>query len=180
MTDLTLLGIDWQLAHATRQDVREGLTRRRIDYLASLEKEQSMNAHAQPPQDAAPDTAQRIAQFIQLRNKIKEIEDRHEQELAPYKQAKQMLENDLLARVTATGGDSIAARGVGTVYRSTKSTASIADRSEFQRFVIGGELWELLDWKANATAVEEFLNSNLQLPPGVNFSQKVTVGVRKA
>lgn len=180
MTDLTLLAIDWHLAHAMREDVRAELVQRRVAYLKSNpapQEDPPMNAHNPSPQ---PDTATRIAQFLALRAKIKEIEDRHEAELAPYKNAKAQLETILLQHLDAAGGDSIAARGVGTVYRTVKSSASLADPAQFRRFVVGGEHWDLLDWKANSTATEDFLRQNNQLPPGVNFSQKVTVGVRKA
>lgn len=171
MTDLTLLAIDWQLSNGAREPHRSELIERRAAHVK--QQEHYMNAQA-------PDISTRIAQFVALRQKIDEIETRHEQELKPYKDARAQLEAVLLSMLDAAGVDNAASKGVGTVYRSTRKSTSLADPDAFRRFVIGGELWHLLDWKANVTAVEAFLDENKALPPGVNFSQKLTVGVRKA
>jgi hypothetical protein len=44
--------------------------------------------------------------------------------------------------------------------------------------VIGTEQWDLLDKKANVTAVTDYLNENGVLPPGVKYSTRFDVGVR--
>jgi hypothetical protein len=66
---------------------------------------------------------------------------------------------------------------MGTAYFSSKKTATIADKAAFRRFVIGGELFDLLDWKANAIAVENFVKENKELPAGVNFTVEQTLRV---
>jgi len=45
--------------------------------------------------------------------------------------------------------------------------------------VIGSEAWDLLDRKANVTAVSDFIEENNAPPPGVNFSTTYVVGVRR-
>lgn len=132
------------------------------------------------PTPHSPDIAKRIGQYVALRDRIKEIEDKHDQELKPYKAAKEQLEGVFMTHLNTTGGDSVAVKGVGTIYRTTKKSASLADAEQFRRFVIGGEHWDIIDWKANVSAVEAFLEDHKQLPPGVNFSQRDVVGVRRA
>jgi hypothetical protein len=68
----------------------------------------------------------------------------------------------------------------GTAYVSVKTSASLEDPDIFMRHVIGTESWELLDRRANATAVKAFAEENHgALPPGVKMASIVTVGVRR-
>lgn len=121
----------------------------------------------------------RISQYVRLRDRIREIEKRHKEELEPFKAAKDKLEVMLLGMLNTTGQDSATAKGAGTVYKTTKRSASIADADAFRRHVIGSEAWDLLDWKANATATADFIDEHGTAPPGVNFNTHVTVGVRR-
>lgn len=175
MTDLTVLAIDWQLSHVTREDVKHELVQRRAAHLATFTQEVTMDT-----EKPVVDISKRIDQYIMVRDKIREAEERHDQELKPMKQIKEMLESALMAHLIATGVDSVAVKGCGTAYKTTKKSASLADAAAFRRFVIGSEAWDLIDWKANVSAVEAFLTEQQQLPPGVNFSQRDVVGVRKA
>jgi hypothetical protein len=135
-----------------------------------------MNAPVQPPIDIA----KRIDQFVRLRDKIAEIKKRHKDELAPYNAALDQLAGMLLHHLTSIGTDTASARGVGTVYRTEKPKASIADSEAFRRHVIGSQDFDIVDWKANAPAVRAWIEENGGPPPGVNFSIEATVGVRRA
>jgi hypothetical protein len=139
-----------------------------------------MSEEQQSPAADEPVIHKRIAQFIRLRDKIAEIKKKHDEELKPYTEALLKLNSTLLEHLNENGGDSVTVRGVGTVYRSTKRSASIADGGEFRRFIIGGELWELVDWKANAPQIAEFIEKNKTVPPGVNLNSVVTIGVRRS
>jgi hypothetical protein len=47
------------------------------------------------------------------------------------------------------------------------------------RYVIANQKFELLDRRANVTAVKEFVKENKEQPPGCNLSAVETVGVRR-
>jgi len=126
------------------------------------------------------DMGKRIGQYLQLRDKIKEIEADQAEVLKPYRQALDQLGNHMLEFLNTTGQDNAAVRGVGTIYKSTKRSVTVADAAAFQRFVIGGGLWDLVDMRANVKGVEEFLEEEKQLPPGLNTTTRMTIGVRKA
>lgn len=66
----------------------------------------------------------------------------------------------------------------GTVYKSTKYSASLADPEAFMAFVKANDRFDLMDRKANAVAVKEYVEANTTLPPGVNLTALRTVGVR--
>jgi hypothetical protein len=119
----------------------------------------------------------RVSQFIQLRNKKKEIADRHKEELAPVNEMLAKLEALLLQGLNQTGQDS-AKTAAGTVYKTEQKSVSLEDPEEFMRHVIGQEAWELLDRKANKTAIADFVAENGAPPPGVKYSTMFEVGVR--
>ena len=123
---------------------------------------------------------QMVSYYLGLRNKIKEEDDAHKAKMKPMREALDTLEGMLLSAVQTTGGDSISVKGVGTVYKTTKKAATIADGDAFRRHVIGSEDFELIDWRANVSAVEARIAADGEPPPGVNWSTHVTVNVRKA
>lgn len=120
-----------------------------------------------------------IDNYVKLRDKKKECDDAHSQRMAPLVAAMDQLEGAMLTMLNDTGQDS-AKTAAGTVYRTTKQSASIADKDAFMRHVIGTEAWEFLDAKANVTAVAKTIEDTGEPPPGVNWSSRVIVGVRRA
>ena len=114
-----------------------------------------------------------------MRDKIKEISERHAEELKPLTN----LQNDLTAWFTEEL-DRVGAKSVktteGTVYQSTRYSASLSDPKAFMDHVIATQSWDLLDRKANSTAVRDFIEQHKSEPPGVRLSAIRTVGVRRA
>lgn len=117
--------------------------------------------------------------YVLLRGRIAEVRKRHADELAPLADALEKLNGILLNHLNQAGVES-ARSGAGTVYKTTKNSAAIADGDAFRRYVIGSESWDLIDWKANAARVKEFIDENEAPPPGINFTQKTVAGVRRA
>jgi hypothetical protein len=124
------------------------------------------------------DINKRIEQYVKLRDEIKRREDIHKAELKPYKDTLEKLNSALLNHLNTIGGDSVSAEA-GTVYKTAKRSASIADRDAFWNHVMGTQDFDLLDWKANVTAVTAYVDEKKSLPPGVNLSTTHVVGVRR-
>lgn len=120
-----------------------------------------------------------IGTYIAMRDRIKAREDVHKKELQPAKKMLEALGNRLLDELNKAGGNGIQA-DTGTAYRTERTTASISDGQAFRDYVIANELWDVLDWKANGTAVKDHINEFGAPPPGVNLNTVFTVGVRRA
>lgn len=134
-----------------------------------------MNVH-----DTIPETIDDlVSQYVRLRDKIKEAEDAHKAKLKDAKEYLEELNTRLLQRLNEVGGESVKTSS-GTVYRTTRRSASIADGDAFRQFVINNEAFDLVDWRANANAVDDFIKEQQAPPPGVNFSTAFTVGVRRS
>jgi|LauGreDrversion4_2_1035121.scaffolds.fasta_scaffold249537_2 hypothetical protein len=119
-----------------------------------------------------------VDEYIRTRDEIRDIESRHKDELRPYKQKLEELGAVLLEQLQAVGGDGVRTKS-GTVYVTEKRSASLADPSLFMDYVIQNSAWDLLDRKANVTAVTDYIAEHNAAPPGVNFSAVLTVGVRR-
>lgn len=121
----------------------------------------------------------RVEQYVALRDKIKEIQDKHSQELAPLIELQNLLTTWLQDFLETAGAQSIKTKE-GTVYSSTRYSASLGDPQAFMDYVIKHSAFDLMDRKANATAVRDFVEEHKSLPPGVNLNAIRTVGVRRA
>lgn len=120
-----------------------------------------------------------VAQYVKLRDALKAADEAHAAKLKSAKDYLLALNNQLLDRLNQVGGDSIKTEA-GTAYRTTRRSATIQDTGAFRTYVIGEEMFDLVDWKANANAVDDFVKSQGVLPPGVNLTTAYTVGVRRS
>lgn len=121
----------------------------------------------------------RVGQFVKLRDKKAEIEERHKEELRPINEALEGLKEVLKAGLDQVGADSIKT-SCGTASFTTKASASIADKEVFWTHVVTSGDFSLIDYKANVTAVRDWIEANQgQHVPGVNYSSYRDVNVRR-
>jgi hypothetical protein len=130
------------------------------------------------PTAAAIDINVRINQYVGLRDKIQAMDKAHKEKMAPYKEMLDTLGGVLLTHLSNIAADSVATPS-GTVYKTVKNSASIADGAAFWQYVESSGEWDLVDKKANVTAVMEFIEQHKTPPPGVNLTSIMTVGVRR-
>lgn len=138
-----------------------------------------MNAHTtiEQPQETF-DADKYIGKLVALRDKIKELDDAHEERLKPYKEMKDKLERLILGHLISNNAQNIStAKGTASVLH--RKSASLEDPAVFMDYVINNQAWDLIDRKANAKAVEDFIHANNSPPPGVRFSDALTLGLRR-
>jgi hypothetical protein len=120
-----------------------------------------------------------IDKFVALRDRKRELEQRHEEELKPFTQIMDEIASQLLTHMQQMNVDHVATPG-GTAYQTTKRSASIRDKQAFKQYVVETGAFDMLDWKANATAVFKFIeDNNGSAPPGINPSSRTAVNVRR-
>jgi len=136
-----------------------------------------------------PDINVRVGQFVKLRDKIREIKERQKNELKPYNETLEQLSGIILGLLNKSGAESVRTDG-GTAYKKLVKSATLADKSAFLDFVRNHDAWELLDYKANAPAVSEYIAEKVAAaehdpsiipaaPPGVNYSETWEVGINR-
>lgn len=131
------------------------------------------------PPEAARQFEKRTGQYVAVRDAIREITKKHEEELAPFVDLQNKLTAWLTENLDLVGAKSVKTTQ-GTVYQSTRYSASLTDPKAFMDYVIANNKFDLLDRKANSTAVRDFIEQNKSEPPGVRLSALRTVGVRRA
>ena len=119
----------------------------------------------------------RIRQYRFVRDEIKKLDEEHESFMKERRALLSWLGSDLLNMLNATGQDS-AKTQAGTAYITTQVSATLRDAEEFRRFVIDGQRWDMLDWRANKTAVKDWVAEHQNEPPGVAYNPVRVVGVR--
>lgn len=120
-----------------------------------------------------------IDKYIQLRDRMNEIKDRHKQELAPYNDAMLKLENFFQKVMDDTGLENLKSEK-GTAYKTTQSSVTVADWDAFRDYVVENQAWYLLEHRASKKAVEEVLEDSGDLPPGLNINRTLKVNVRRS
>jgi hypothetical protein len=121
---------------------------------------------------------QRVAEYINCRDALKKRKDEYEESIEALVDLQNRLTGWLQSFMEKAGADNIKTSR-GTCYHSTKYTASLADSDIFMKFVIETQNFDLLDRKANVTAVKAYVAETGNLPPGANLSSIKTVGVRR-
>lgn len=124
------------------------------------------------------DAEKRIAQYVQCRDLIAKIKERQEQELKPYTQLLEQISAKIQQFMDTNNVVNVKSKA-GTAHFTSKQTASLADPDAFMQFVISNSKFDLLDRRANATAVRAFVEETKTLPPGCNINTIRTLGVRR-
>ena len=122
-------------------------------------------------------TQERISNYVRLREHKKKADAEFKRSMERVNAAMQKLEGELMKDIDASGGDSLSGPE-GTVYTTTKSTASVKDRDAFLAFVFSTKNLEVLDVRANKAIVRE-LGTAGTVVPGVKYTECKVIGVRK-
>ena len=91
--------------------------------------------------------AEMTKRYLQLRERIKQIEDKHKAELAPYLDMKFQLETALLDHLNQNGLDSTKCSD-GTAFKSTVTSVTVRDWPATLGYIRKHNLWDLLEWSA--------------------------------
>lgn len=118
-----------------------------------------------------------VEQLRQMKAKVKEIEDKHEEELKPWKEGIQKYSNYLLGYLQQINTQSLKT-GKGTINQVKKTSWRIEDSDEFRRHVIGAQDFDLIQWHVSKTVADTRFEKDSSLPPGTVRDVVITLGVR--
>lgn len=125
-------------------------------------------------------TAKEIIEgYIKLRDARDELKRKHRDELAPYNDKMQKMELFLLGELNRLESDSIAIKGVGTAFKSTRTSSKVEDWETTLDAIKEHELWHMLERRISKAALEEYIEANGDTLPGVSINREITVNVRR-
>jgi hypothetical protein len=130
----------------------------------------------QPSQET--DFGELIQLYLETRDAKELLEKAHKDHLRRYTAVLNRIEGKLMAHLNEHGVQSIASKDA-IAYLSHKRSASIRDAIAFRDYVIEHRAWDMLDWKANVTAVSDFITENEHAPPGVVLNSAVVIRIAR-
>jgi hypothetical protein len=128
------------------------------------------------------DDATLVQFYIALRDRRAKRKAAYESDDAEDKRKQDKIDAEFLARFNARGIDTVSVRGIGTAYRTTRTSCPVADNDAFFSWVAGDfdERRVFLEARANKTAVKQYIEEHGDLPPGVNWSATQAVNFNRA
>lgn len=120
-----------------------------------------------------------IELYVQCRDQKAELEAAHKEALKPLNAKMDKIEAKLLEVMQQNGMDSIKTIH-GTAYKSSRTSATIADQEAFWNFVMSSQEFGLLEKRVSKTAVASFLEQHNELPAGINWREEFVVNFRRA
>lgn len=132
----------------------------------------------EPVLKASAEMEKRVAQYVQIRDFVRQMDENHKRAREPYTKVLDRLQG-MMEEFLNNSGVKSAKTERGTFYQSTRVTATLADPEAFIRFVERTAKFDLLERRANATAVRDYVKENGALPPGCTLNQINTIGVRR-
>jgi len=122
--------------------------------------------------------ATKVDQFIKLRDHKQAAKKAFDTSMARVNDAIEKLEGDILAGLQAEGLKNIKTES-GTAYQNTMSTATVKDREAFEEWADQTGNRGAMDIRANKKAIRELLDEGHTVP-GVSFTERTTIGVRRS
>ena len=123
--------------------------------------------------------AELVEEYIRLRDTKQRKEKEFEEAVKlAFSDRMREIEVTLIDTLNELGVESISGKS-GTAYKKVSTSITVADPREFRRHVIGTEQWDLTDWRANKTIINEMIERGEPIPPGVNRSAFYTIGIRR-
>ena len=120
-----------------------------------------------------------VGAYVKLRDMKKAIQDQQKKELEPINDKLGTLEASMLLYLNADGVES-ARTNHGTVYKLKRTRSKVEDWDVALSYILTNKLEHMLEKRVNKAAVEEFLEANGALPPGISLETELTVGIRRS
>lgn len=119
-----------------------------------------------------------ISKFMALREQKEAIEREMKERLASIREDMGKLETWILAKMEQEGVSQFKTDH-GTAFKATTDHAGVADWQELIEFIKANDAYDLLEKRVSKQAVRSYLDIGQPPPPGVNYTTRVDVAIRK-
>lgn len=120
-----------------------------------------------------------VSGYVKLRDKKSALKAAYDAEVAKVDAVMDKVEAALLQHFTATGAEAVRT-AAGTAYRTTTVKCSKADNVSWMQFLHNSGEWDLADVRPAKANIKAFRDAGNELPPGLNWSEEVMVGIRRS
>ncbi|MFI5397621.1 MAG: hypothetical protein ACHQ9S_18950 [Candidatus Binatia bacterium] len=120
-----------------------------------------------------------IGAVIKVRDQIDAIKKEQKEALSPLSLKLEKLEAYLQLQLTTLGVTNFAAKGVGTAYLQNVTGVTVEDWDATLAWIKETELWEMLEKRVSKSVVQDYMESQNNIPPGVKVRTEVEVRIRR-
>lgn len=120
-----------------------------------------------------------VENYVKLRDAKAQLKAQYDAKRAKLDEILTQIEGNLLLKFQELGCESVRT-SVGTAYKSTRTSATVADWDIILEHILDTENYTLFDHRISKKAVEEYKEENGDLPPGINWREEVVVNVRRS
>lgn len=125
-----------------------------------------------------PTIEQAVSGYRKLRDQKKEVTDRHKEEVGPYNEKMEKIENWLGLQLQQQEAESIKT-AEGTVYTTKTSSVKIGDWETALSYIIEHGLFHMLERKLSPKDIAAFVEEEQSDFPGTKITFNTNVRVRK-
>jgi hypothetical protein len=126
-----------------------------------------------------PSAGQVIEAYLTLREQKTALAALQKEEMAPINEKMTKLETYMLDLLNKANVDSMAFKGVGTMFKKMTSSVTVEEWDATLDWIRTNEVWELLERRVSKTVAQEYADSHGEYPPGLKVVTDVVVQVRK-
>lgn len=120
-----------------------------------------------------------VDSYVKLRDKKAKLKAEADAEIGKVDALLERVESVLLQHFTSTGTESVRT-AAGTAYKSTTVKCSKADNVAWMGFLHDTGSWDLADVRPSKANIKTYREAGNELPPGLNWLEEVTVGIRRS
>lgn len=124
-------------------------------------------------------SADAVSKYIELRDKKSELKKQHDAKVAKIDDALKKIEAAFLRQFSETGQQS-AKFGAGTVFIKQRTSDKVFDREAFLDFVKENDAFDFIENRVNKSALDQFVEDNNDLPPGVTRNTESVINIRRS
>ena len=127
----------------------------------------------------------KMAEAIDRYIKLRDARDARKKEMSEelrtkYTEPMDKIEAAFLKHFDQSGSDNCKAKGIGTAFIAQRITDTVVDRNAFFAWVRENDAFDFLENKVSKAAVDQFIEAEGELPPGVNRRIEQRVNIRRS
>lgn len=121
-----------------------------------------------------------IEKYIELRDKKAEYRASYNAKVEKLDAALKKLEAAFLRSFEKSGQRSAQGANGGTAFIKERTSDKVVDRQAYLEFLEATGNLDLIESRVNKSALDDFIEENGDLPPGVTRSTELTINVRRS
>lgn len=119
-----------------------------------------------------------VDKYIKLRDLKDRVKAEYSEKESRIVAKMDVIEKELMTFLNQTGQESGSTKA-GTFFKRHTTSAKVIDRDVFFQFVLSNEATNFLESRVNKTAVEEYIETHGEVPPGVDVVRAVSISVNR-